>query len=276
MAERNQRPAIVITSLIGIIILVIVAGILWFGAQWFVKLPGPKPFEPSPRPNQGTAMEKITLKTKDGLNIVGSYWRPSMESTRGALLLHMMPLTKESWNDFAPRLVEIGYHVLAIDLRGHGESGGGPNGHKSFSDAEHQASIQDVEAGVQFLVEKGVRNQELVLIGASIGANLSLWYLTDHSELKHAVLLSPGFNYRGIATEPLMAKLRSGQRVLLVGSDDDPQSDGNVMRTLAGKAPAGVNGEVLVYKAAGHGTNMFAPSKVEGRDLVQEILNWLK
>ncbi len=28
-----------------------------------------------------------------------------------------------TWDDFAPRLVELGFHVVAIDVRGHGDSG---------------------------------------------------------------------------------------------------------------------------------------------------------
>ena len=34
----------------------------------------------------------------------------------------MMPATKESWNEFSQKLREKGWHVLAIDFRGHGES----------------------------------------------------------------------------------------------------------------------------------------------------------
>ena len=44
----------------------------------------------------------------------------------------------------------LGYESLAIDLCGHGESDGGPDGYQKFSDAEHQAGIKDLEAAGDF------------------------------------------------------------------------------------------------------------------------------
>jgi alpha-beta hydrolase superfamily lysophospholipase len=67
-------------------------------------------------------MEKVNFKTKDGVTIVGNYFKPRKEHAPAFLLLHMMPATKESWNDFASHLQKEGFEVLAIDLRGHGES----------------------------------------------------------------------------------------------------------------------------------------------------------
>ncbi|TSC63142.1 MAG: alpha/beta hydrolase fold protein, partial [Parcubacteria group bacterium Athens0416_74] len=127
---------------------------------------------------------KITLKTEDNLDIVGLYY-PSPAS-KGVLLLHMMPATKESWNEFAPKLQSEGYQVLAIDLRGHGESSAGPEGFRNFSDLDHQKTIFDLDAGIEFLETKGVKQNNLVLIGASIGANLALQCLTEHQEIKKA------------------------------------------------------------------------------------------
>jgi len=222
---------------------------------------------------QPARMQSVTFKTKDGVQIRGSYYPARVSGiTKGAVLLHMMPATKESWQSFADILSER-YHVLAVDLRGHGESQGGPDGYRNFSDAEHQASLKDVEAAVEFLKSKGVAPSGLVLVGASIGANLSLWYLSDHRDVpQRAVLLSPGLNYRGIASEPLMEKLHVGQAVMLVGSDNDPQSDGNVMRAISSKAIAGVEARVLIYQSAGHGTDMFGK---ESPDLAVEIMQWL-
>ena len=139
-------------------------------------------------------MEKVTLKTEDGLDIVGLYYLGP--SSKGTLLLHMMPATKESWEEFAVKLQAEGYQVLAIDLRGHGESSGGPEGFRNFSDVDHQKSMFDIDAGIEFLEKKGAARNNLVLIGASIGANLALWSLTENKEIKMPVLLSPGLDYR--------------------------------------------------------------------------------
>lgn len=219
-------------------------------------------------------MEKVSLKTSDGVEIVGDYYTGSGD--KGALLLHMMPANRESWWGFALKLQERGFHVLAIDLRGHGESAGGPEGYKNFTDEEHQASVRDVKSGVQFLKNKGVIDEELIIIGASIGANLALWYALDHTEIKRIVLLSPGLNYKGIETEPLVKKLRSNQRVFFASSEDDVRSGGNnadMNRTLHSLVPEGVDEKLIVYKAAGHGTDMFGKEKP---DLESEILGWVR
>ena len=168
-------------------------------------------------------MEKVTLQTSDNIAIAGDYYAPTIQSPRGVLLVHMMPSTKESWRMLAKRLRGSGYHVLAIDLRGHGESVGGPEGYKTFGDEEHQKSILDVEAGVGFLKTKGVVEDHLSVIGASIGANFVLRYAAEHGT-KNCVLLSAGLDYKGIKADPLVQKFKNGQRVLFVASQDDERS----------------------------------------------------
>lgn len=214
-------------------------------------------------------MERTELRAQDGVILTADYYPGSL--SRGALLVHMMPADRTSWRDFALQLQKENYHLLAIDLRGHGESSGGPSEYQNFSDEEHQKSILDLVAGAEFLRGKGVEN--LSLVGASIGANLVLQFIAEHSEVKNGVLLSPGLNYRGIEAMLLMAKLQPGQRVLLVGSENDPQSKSAVLHTLSSNAAEGVASRVILYKHAGHGTDMLGK---ESPDLAEEILNWLK
>lgn len=215
-------------------------------------------------------MEEVTLRTTDGVQIAADYYRGS--GSRGILLIHMMPATKDSWRDFASKLQQRGWDVLAIDLRGHGKSQGGPKGYLAFSDAEHQKSILDVEAGIAFLETKGIPKSAIVIAGASIGANLALWYAADHPEIRQVVLLSAGLNYRGIATEPLVAKLQPGQRVFFATSKDDGDN-ATMNQTLYELVPPGVEKHLITYTAAGHGTNMFGK---EEPDLAEAILQWLR
>jgi alpha-beta hydrolase superfamily lysophospholipase len=204
-------------------------------------------------------MEKISLTTKDNKSISGNFF--PAENARGwVIYLHMMPSTKESWNKLAERLASDGYAGLAIDLRGHGESEGGPEGYKYFSDAEHQASINDVEAACDFLVKSGAQIGRIHLIGASIGANLAIEFLAKHEEIPSAVLLSAGTNYRGISALRAAEKLKSGQKVLFLTSRDDLGADGSNPKQnemVINFLPGGVKSEKVVYNAAGHGTNIF-------------------
>ncbi len=214
-------------------------------------------------------MNHITLTTEDNVRISADYYPAS--GSQGALLLHMMPATKESWRGFAAKLQRLGVKVLAIDLRGHGQSEGGPDGFRSFSDVQHQESIADVAAGARYLAEQGVAEKNLSVIGASIGANLALWYGAMHPAVSRIVLLSPGLNYRGIETLPLAGKLQASQRVFIAASRDD---DGNadMARQIFEALPENTANRLVIYRAAGHGTSMFGKEKP---DLEEEILDWL-
>ncbi|OGZ01936.1 MAG: hypothetical protein A2946_04190 [Candidatus Liptonbacteria bacterium RIFCSPLOWO2_01_FULL_53_13] len=220
-------------------------------------------------------MEKIILTTTDSATIAGNYYPGN--APRGVLLVHMMPATKESWGEFAPRLAEKGYHALAIDLRGHGDSASGPDGYQNLHDADHQKSILDVEAGMAFLRTKNISEGDIALVGASIGANLSLQYLAAHPGVKTAVLLSAGLNYYGIETLPLAQALRQGQRLLLAASEDDMRRSGSNCAAMATKiyehTASDAEKKLITYHHAGHGTDMFGK---ESPDLAEEILAWLR
>lgn len=208
--------------------------------------------------------QKVEFQTSDNVNIVADYYQPNTASGKGVVLAHMMPATKKSWAEFAAKLQAAGYQALAIDLRGHGESGGGD--YREFSDAEHQASIRDLEAAAKFLQDKGVNS--LALAGASIGANLSLQYLAQNPEIQAAVLLSPGVDYHGIQITPLAAQVAEKNKILFVGAEDDAGTMGGTcdeIVALLGQP------EKICHSQGGHGTNLF-----ENRpELMHKILKFL-
>lgn len=212
--------------------------------------------------------ETVRFITADGVEIVGDY----LSSEPGApvvLLLHMMPADRTSWRPFADRLRTAGYGSLAIDLRGHGESvnqGNRTLNYKQFGDAEHQASIRDVEAAASFLKERG--SGQVMLAGASIGANFALQYLKEHPEVPAAILLSPGANYRGIKTEPFMRALAPHQRVLFAASREDEYSF-ETIQALAAVKSEGVT--KVEFDGLGHGTTMFERKQ----ELMDEVISWL-
>lgn len=210
------------------------------------------------------------LKTLDGVRIAYNLYQ--VESSNGWLILvHMMPATKESWRDFANELQKHGYESLAIDLRGHGESEGGPEGYKNFGDAEHQASIKDLEAAWKFLESRGATPEKTILVGASIGGNLSLQFLAGHPDFKKGVLLSPGLNYRGLETLPLVKKLKLNQSLVFAVSKDDGD---NVSQNKAlYNSATSKNKHLIIFDAGGHGTNMFKAK--EEYDLTGAILKFL-
>jgi pimeloyl-ACP methyl ester carboxylesterase len=220
--------------------------------------------------------ETVQFQTPDGVIIKGDYLAsPSPKAY--LLLLHMMPATRTSWYPLMDKLRTAGYASLAIDLRGHGESLKKKTergdfqtlNYKNFSEAEHQATIQDVEAAVKWLIEeKGASKSKIAIIGASIGANLALEYLSENPEVETAILLSPGLDYRGIKTEPLALKINPKQAIFLVASEDDSYSfeTNRILYNLLKSKK-----EIKEFKKAGHGTTMLERES----SLMDELIEWL-
>lgn len=221
-------------------------------------------------------MESISLKTRDGVALAANFYSTQPDQASSwAVLTHMMPATKESWNELADLLQKNGIASIAVDLRGHGQSEGGPDGYKQFNDAQHQLSIHDLDAAADFLKQRGAAPEKTVFIGASIGANLSLQYIAEHPEFKTAILLSPGLNYRGIETLPSAKNLKSDQRVFFISAKDDARAGGNNAvqnQQLYAAVPEQTKKELAIYENGGHGTEILE-NKEELKSLIIKFIN---
>lgn len=215
--------------------------------------------------------EKIKLKTSDNYEIIGDLYAIPEKNSPAVVLSHMLPAAKESWKDFAKKLNNAGFHCLAIDLRGHGESQDGPFGSKEYSDEQHQSSIKDVESAVGFFTDMGIQPDKIIVTGASIGANLSLQFQSDHPEIKTSVLLSPGLNYKGIETEKMAKNLNEEQSVFFAAGGEKDEYSAETVFKLHNLTKA-KNKKIKIFKNAGHGTDMFKEEPI----LMDEIANWLK
>ena len=212
----------------------------------------------------------INLKTLDGKNIAAMLYSPkSLEETAisgGVVFTHMMPAAKESWEFLAINLAEKGYLGLAIDLRGHGESEGGPKAYTKLDDAEHQKSILDLDAAAKFLMGKGFTAGQIIFIGASIGANLSLKYIVDNQDFKTVILLSPGLNYRGTEAEASAASLSPGQRIFIISARDDGGNAAEA-KTIFAAIKDGIEKRLEIFETGGHGTHL-----LENKKKLQEMI----
>jgi pimeloyl-ACP methyl ester carboxylesterase len=214
------------------------------------------------------APEAVTFATSDGWEIYATYWNAG-EGKPAALLLHMLPADRRSYDDFGSRLAAAGFNVLALDSRGHGESlkhNGKVERYTDFGDDEHRSSVADVAAAKTFLAGKGADTSRTVIVGASIGANFALNHAASDADVRAVVLLSPGLNYHGVMTADAMSAY--GDRpAYLVASEEDSYSADSVgkLHEIAGGA------ELVLFKDAGHGTNIF---KAEP-SFVDTLVTWL-
>lgn len=214
----------------------------------------------SDKPKMG---EDISFVTSDGIKIAATLYKAENPSKTGIILLHMRAKSRADWEDFALKLNSAGFDALAIDFRGHGDSGG--TRVDQFSNQDYQNLSLDVAAAYKYLKSKEP-STNIALIGASIGANVALNYAVQNTNTVAVVLLSPGLDYKGLKTDE--TSKQTSKPVFLATSSDDPQSyDG--LETWKANIK---NLELVTYTDAGHGTNMFDPHP----ELTDKIINWLK
>jgi alpha-beta hydrolase superfamily lysophospholipase len=130
--------------------------------NWWYKRPELKISDAKP-------LEHVTFKTKDDLNISGVIYRGNPDSKKWVVACHWFGGHKywALYNTIMFR--KMGYNVLAIDFRGHGES---DNDLTSMGARE----VYDVMSAIQYLNDKEKVDQ-IALYGISMGA-FSISYLS--------------------------------------------------------------------------------------------------
>ncbi|HEY69590.1 MAG TPA: alpha/beta fold hydrolase [Anaerolineae bacterium] len=206
--------------------------------------PAPPTDTPEPEPAVPPDPIDVEIEGAAGLMLKGTFYGALPNAAPGVLMLHMYGRTRADWDALARRLQALGIASLAIDLRGHGETGGAEN---------WLLAPQDVEAALQWLgAREDVDADRLGAIGASIGANLALFLGSTNPRIDVLALLSPGFDYFRVNIEGAML-LYNPRPALLAASEEDGYS-AETVRGLADQATGPV--ELLIYNNAGHGNEM--------------------
>lgn len=202
------------------------------------------------------------LTTDDNKQVAYSFYEKP-NSNFGIVLVHMLDRTRHDWDDFAVTLQSAGYSVVLIDMRGHGESTAGWKW-RAFSEPDFKTITRDVKAAKDFLWGKNIQN--VILIGASIGANTVLNYGVTDKAVKAIILLSPGLDYR--AVRALGAANENVKPLLAIASEDDLYAWTSSQQIV--KASISEVEDEKYYKEAGHGTDMFQKERVD-----VDIISWL-
>ena len=214
-----------------------------------------------------SAARTIDLKSPDGIALKASYFSPGRPGP-GLLLLHACNRDRSSWNDLAAAAAARGFHVLALDFRGYGQSGGtrseDPQQQQWIADREWPG---DIDAAYVWLTsQQGVDKTRMGAAGASCGVNPSLQLARRHPEVRTVVLLSGGIAANG------RELLRDSAWMPIFGAAS--HGDGGAVETMRWAMGWSRNplNKFVEYQAAGHGTDMFAVEK----ELQPQILAWLE
>ena len=207
---------------------------------------------------QSDDAETVNIEAEDGLMIVGDYYLPDAEGpVPGALLLHMLGGNRGEWEPLIPVLLDAGIAVLAVDMRGHGETG---------SEQDWSLVDSDMQALVDWLKSQGATSG-VATVGGSIGGNSALRAAANDAEVVTAVALSPGLDYRGVTTADAVEML-SDRPILLVASRDDNPAGPSVLELFditQGDA------QVRMFSGRRHGTRLLA----DNTPLQNLIAGWI-
>jgi len=133
------------------------------------------------------------MKHKEGnfpgfqiVNIYYQYWIPEQSPKAILLLVHGLADHSSRFQSFVEYFVGCGYGVCALDLRGHGKSGGVPGYVDRFSDY-----LTDLNIFYQ-QVRSDFKGTPIFLVGHSIGGTISILFSVSHQgELGGLILSAP-------------------------------------------------------------------------------------
>jgi len=253
------------------------------------------------------APQRVTFTTQDGVKIVGDFYDAGAggdQKPAFVILLHMYMKDRTSWAPLIPELTRSRISVLAIDLRGHGESTEvvevtppadeeeaaqppdeereteeetpkGPTGSdlvervKARDKKVFKAMTEDVWSAYEWLAKSGkVDLARFGLVGASVGCTVAMDYASRDKSVDVVYCLSPGTKYMGLRSGPHIKKL-ADQAVMLVSNPEERKESEELKKNDENaelNVTLGKNGERDL-----HGTDMLG--KVE--NLEAEMAGYL-
>lgn len=133
------------------------------------------------------------VQTSRSLRIAG-WWIPAKNpSDRCVTLLHGFSDAKVGAIAWAPLWHSMGYHILAIDLRAHGESDGQYSTAGFFERHDIDQILNEIRAA------RPEQTREVVLFGISLGAAVASCIAGMRSDLAAVILESPYGTFPGAA-----------------------------------------------------------------------------
>lgn len=207
----------------------------------------------------------VDVVASDGVTLKATYYSPGKPGP-GVLLLHMCNSSRKAWAGLGEKLAARGFHALALDYRGYGDSGG----QRRDDPQEQQAMMnamwpRDVDAALAFLSARpGVDRNRVGVSGASCGVDQAVQLARRQREVKTLVLLAGDTDWSGwefLASTP-------GLPLLGVAAADDGAAV-EELKWLLGFS-AFPNNRMIEYPRGGHGTDLLAVHA----DLEPAIVDW--
>ena len=108
--------------------------------------------------------ERLELSARDGTSLMAWALPQQDKNAPWLVYFHGNGENVSSYLSFAAQLYAMGVNVLMPEYRGYGESGGEPS---------EVGLYQDADANYQYLIDKGVSPDNIILYGFSLGSGVA-------------------------------------------------------------------------------------------------------
>jgi pimeloyl-ACP methyl ester carboxylesterase len=226
---------------------------------------------------------EVQIEAADGLMLAGTFYAPSTDVIPGegwptVLLLHAYSGTRSVWQPLIDPLTQAGYNALAVDLRGHGDTGG---------EFVWEEAVGDIQVLLDWLqAESGVRADAVSVIGSNAGGNLALIGCANDEECLTAAALSPGTtgcadcgfaaslfgeSFTSMTTSAITEGMRR-RATLLVASHFDGESRESITQLLS-LARGEIN--VRFYPGTYSGAEFIGDQATTQDAVIRLLIDWL-
>jgi pimeloyl-ACP methyl ester carboxylesterase len=275
---------------------------VWLMALWAACLAGAATSHAADEEkNQPLPPEEVTLKTKDDLDLVATYY-PSKLGKKAVpvVLLHASRSNRGELDTLARKLQAAGHAVLVPDLRGHGNSQR-PASELRVEDYADMVD-KDLEAVKKFLVQRNnageLNIEKLSVVGIEMGAVLTVLFAANDwswpplatgkqgQDVKAVVLVSPEWAYKGLRINEAITQpgMRSDvASLIIVGKGNAKQlAEARRLHTALERHHLGTVGQdgkanhAVELKAAGtslQGTRLVNEKSMRVDDLVLKFID---
>lgn len=161
--------------------------------------------------------------------------------------------------------------VLAIDMRGHGESIN-MGTWQSFDTAAFREMKMDVISAQDYFGPNHPTVVHYYVVGSSIGSSAAMVASKQNTKIVKLAMLSPGMSYRGVditdATEDYEGKL------FLTAATGDAYS-ATAVSQISSLCPS-IHQTVQVYGGSAHGTDLFAATETDAQPLSELLVAFFR
>lgn len=144
--------------------------------------------------------KKIQFPSKDGLPISAHLYSDGDTSKPFILLLHQATYSKGEYLEVAPKLTQMGFNVMAVDLRSGDTVNNIVNEISDIAlekdlDISYLATLPDIEASLSY-TKKHLSQGTLLLWGSSYSSGLALYMASIDENIDGVLAFSPGEYYK--------------------------------------------------------------------------------